>query len=64
MMGTPVKGDKSVIQNNFIISRMISISNIEKKEQTNREKYVFYCCVSQFHINPEKNTRKPMIMTV
>ena len=41
-------------RNNFI-----STSNSEQKEQTNREKYVFYCSVSQIHINPEKNTPKP-----
>ena len=29
-------------------------SNSEQKEQTNKEKYVFYCSVSQIHINPEK----------
>ena len=32
-----------------------------QKEQTNREKYVFYhvyCSVSQIHINPEKNMKK------
>ena len=31
---------------------------VSKKEQTNREKYVFYCSVSQIHINPKKNTKK------
>ena len=31
---------------------------MSKKEQTSREKYVFYCSVSQIHINPEKNTKK------
>ena len=31
---------------------------VSKKEQTNREKYAFYCIVSQIHINPEKNTKK------
>ena len=29
---------------------------VKKKEQTNKEKYVFYCSVSQIHINSEKNT--------
>ena len=29
------------------------------KEQTNREKYVFYCSVSQIHINPGKKHEKP-----
>ena len=36
-------------------------TNSEQKEQTNKEKYVFYCSVWQIHINPdkkhEKNTR-------
>ena len=32
--------------------------NSKKKEETNREKYVFHCSVSQIHINPEKKTRK------
>ena len=31
---------------------------VSKKEQIDREKYVFYCSVSQIHINPEKKTRK------
>ena len=35
----------------------MSTSNIEQKEQTNRDKYIFYCSVSQIHINPAK-TRK------
>ena len=34
------------------------IGLVSKKEQTNREKYVFHCSVSQIHINPEKNTTK------
>ena len=43
----------------------ISISNSEQEEQTNREKYDFYCSVSQIHINPEKkHTKKPIIMIV
>ena len=28
----------------------------EQIEQTNKEKYVFYCSVSRIHINLEKNT--------
>ena len=39
-------------------------SNSEQEEQTNREKYVFYCSVSQIHIIPEKNTKNLIIMTV
>ena len=68
MMGTPGKGDKSAIQSKLLFKfyndGFISTSNSEQKEQTNREKYVFYCSVSQIHINPEKNTKKPIIMTV
>ena len=30
---------------------------VSKKEQTNREKYVFYCSVSQIHINPKKHEK-------
>ena len=41
-----------------------SNTNSEQEEQTNRGKYVFYCSVSQIHINPEKNTKNPIIMTV
>ena len=33
-------------------------SNSEQKEQTNKEKYVFYCSVSQIYINPEKTRKK------
>ena len=36
---------------------------VSKKEQTNLEKYVFYCSISQIHINPKKNTKKPIKMT-
>ena len=67
MMGTPGKGDKSVIQNKktFLFPHyndgFISKSNIEQKEQKNREIYAFYCSVSQVHINPEKN---PIILIV
>ena len=37
-----------------MIDGFISTSNSEWKEQTNKEKYVFYCRVSKIHINPEK----------
>ena len=47
MKETPGKGDKSAIQNNYFFKfyndGFISTSNSEQKEQTNREKYVFYC---------------------
>ena len=38
--------------------------NSEQKEQTNRQTYVSYCSVSQIHMNPKKNTKNPIIMTV
>ena len=53
MMETPGKGDKSdKLLFYFYNDGFISTSNSEQKEQTNREKYVFYCSVSQIHINP------------
>ena len=68
MMGTLGKGDKSVIQRKLLFyfynNGFISTSNSEQEEQPNREKYVIYCSVSQIHINPEKNTKNPIIMTV
>ena len=69
MMGTPGKGDKTIksaIQSKLLFKfynvndGIISTRNSEQKEQTNREKYVFYCSVSQIHINP----KNPIIMTV
>ena len=63
MMGTTGKGDKSDLQNIFFFKfyndGLTSTSNSEQKEQTNRKKCVFYCSVSQIHINPEQNTKKP-----
>ena len=63
MMRTPGKGDKSAIQSKLLFSfynnGFISTSNSEQEEQTNREKYVFYCSVSQIHINPEKTRKTP-----
>ena len=35
----------------------------KKNEQTNREKYVFYCSVSQIHINSEKTHEKDIKST-
>ena len=32
---------------------MLIAYQYEQKEQTDREKYIFYCSVSQIHINPE-----------
>ena len=37
--------------------------NSEQKEQTNKEKYVFYCSVSQIHINLKKNKKQILIST-
>ena len=65
MMGTPEKGDNSAIQIKLLFkfyndgfistSRLVyCLVNSEQEEQTTREKYVFYCSVSQIHINPEK----------
>ena len=62
MMGTPGTGDKSAIQSKLLFEfykdGFISTRNSEHKEQTNREKYDFYCSVSQIHINPEKKCEK------
>ena len=60
MMGTPEQVIKvSFKTNNFQFHNdgFISI-NSEQKEQTNKEKYVFYCSVSQIHIHPEKTLKK------
>ena len=63
MMGTPGKCDKSAIQSKLLFQfcndGFISTSNSEKEEQTNREKNVFYCSVSQIDINPEKTRKYP-----
>ena len=68
MMGTLGKGNKSAIQSKLLLQfyndGFISTSNSEQEEQTNIDKYVFYCSVSQIHINPEKTRKKPIIMTV
>ena len=61
MMGTPRKGDKVPFKtkNAFNSTMMASFLQVivSKKEQTNREKYVFYCSVSQIHINPKKHEK-------
>ena len=49
--------------NSTIMASFLPV-NSEQEELTNREKYVFYCSVSQIHINPEKKTKNPIIMTV
>ena len=58
MMGTPGKGMKVPFKTNnaFNSTMMASILLVivsKKNKQT-----VFYCSVSQIHINPEKNTKK------
>ena len=45
-------------KNSFYNDGSISISISEQKEQTHREKYVFYGSVSQIHINLEKKRKK------
>ena len=61
MLGAPRNGDKVPFKtkNAFNSTMMASFLQVidSKKEQTNREKYVFYCSVSQIHINPKKNTK-------
>ena len=63
MMGTLGKGNKSAIQSKLLLQfyndGFISTSNSEQEEQTNIDKYVFYCSVSQIHINPEKTRKNP-----
>ena len=58
MMGTPGKSYESAIQSELLFkfynSGFISTRNSEQKEQRNREKYVFYCSVSQIYMNPKK----------
>ena len=58
MMGTPEQVIKVPFETNLLLKFyndcFISTSNSEQKQQTNKEKYVFYCSVSQIHINPEK----------
>ena len=67
MMGTPRKGDKVPFETKNVFNSTMMASFLQvivsKKEQTNREKYVFYCSASQIHINPKKNTKKPIKMT-
>ena len=37
---------------------------VSKKKKTNREKKVFYCSVSQIHINPEKKNIEISVLNV
>ena len=61
MMGTPRKGDKVLFKtnnafNSTMMASFLPVLNCEQNEQTMfREKYVFYCSVSQIDINPKKN---------
>ena len=61
MMGTSRTGDKMPFKTNHSFNSTMMASFlpviVSKKKQTNKEKYVFYCSVSQIHINPEKNTK-------
>ena len=61
MMGTPKKGDKVPFKTKNVFNSTMMASFLQvivsKKEQTDWEKYVFYCSVSQIHINPEKTSK-------
>ena len=61
MMGTLGKGDKSAIQIKLLFkfynNGFISTSNSEQEEQTNREKYVFYCSITNSHKSSKKNEK-------
>ena len=62
MMGTPEQVIKVPFETNLLFKfyndGFIFTSNSEQKQQTNKEKYVFYCSLSQIHINPEKTWKK------
>ena len=62
MMGTPRKGDKVPFKTKHVFNSTMMASFLQvivsQKEQTNREKYVFYCSVSQIHINQKKIREK------
>ena len=58
MMGTPGKGDNLVAFKTNIFFNSTIMASFLQTEQTNREKYVFHCSVSQIHINPEKTRKK------
>ena len=67
MMGTPQKGDKSVIQNKLLFKfyndGFISTSNSEQKEQTEKN-MSFIAVYYKFTSILEKTRKNPMIMTV
>ena len=60
--GNPQKSDKVPFKTKNVFNSTMMASFLQvivsKKERTNREKYVFYCSVSQIHINPKKKTPK------
>ena len=65
MMGTPRTGDKSALPfktndsfNSTMMASFLPVIVSKKNKQTNKEKYVFYCSVSQIHINPKKTRKK------
>ena len=64
MMGTPEKVIKVHFKTNntFNFTMMASFLPVSVRKKP-REKYAFYCSVSQIHINPEKNTKYPIQMT-
>ena len=62
MMGTLGKGDKVSFKENYLFNSTIMASFlpvIVSKKNKQTEKYVFYCSVSQIHINPEKTRKTP-----
>ena len=46
------------VSHKFYNDGFIPTSNSEQKKQKNREKVVFYCTVSQIHINLQKTRKK------
>ena len=66
MMGTPGKGDKVPFKTNYAFNSTMMASFlpvIVSKENKQTKKYVFYCSVSQIHLNPEKKHEKSIKMT-
>ena len=63
MMGTSRKVMKVPFKTNKAFNSTILPVLCEQKEQTNREKYAFFCSFSQIHINPRKKLEKNIEMT-
>ena len=67
MMGTPRNVIKYHLKQKNVFNSTMMASFLQvivsKKEKTYREKYVFYCSVSQVHINLKKNMKKNIKMT-